>query len=201
MGLIRLAAVILLPMLPAYVLFKALPSTGNVDGKLQGMEIKLGGAFGGYFAVLILIFAQWGKIVPPPPPTSQAWEVDGQLNDDTGNGIPVVSADDFKSDPGFINWGGGYFRIFIHTTPGDDGKPRFSPLMITPKGFGTVPIHLEDPSAVGETGGRQGRSSTAKHLITLNPLKFHRVADTPYNDKAQSPSPVASLLSDRGGHQ
>ena len=37
------------PIVPAYLLFKALPSTAIVTGLLHGFKIDLGGAFAGYF--------------------------------------------------------------------------------------------------------------------------------------------------------
>ena len=47
---------IIIPVIPAFYLFKLLPSTGSVSGLLKGLQIKLGGAFAGYFALLLLSF-------------------------------------------------------------------------------------------------------------------------------------------------
>ncbi len=46
---------ILLPLIPAVLLFKVLPSTGEVDGTFQGMRYKFGGAAAGYFAVMAVL--------------------------------------------------------------------------------------------------------------------------------------------------
>jgi len=64
-ALLNLGLVILLPMVPAFVLFKALPGTAVVSGPLQGLNIKLGGAFAGYFALLILVFSTHKSGTPP----------------------------------------------------------------------------------------------------------------------------------------
>lgn len=68
-------ALILLPIIPAYLLFRALPSsTAAATGPLQGLQIKLGGAFAGYIIVLLLI----SRLVPPPP-FEQAYTLRGSL--------------------------------------------------------------------------------------------------------------------------
>ena len=48
-----LAAVMLLPLIPAFLLYKFLPSRTSVGGPFKGLNIKLTGAFGGYFLLVI----------------------------------------------------------------------------------------------------------------------------------------------------
>lgn len=49
-----LAAILLLPLIPAYVLYKFLPvSETDVSGPYQGLSIKLKGAFAGYFLLVL----------------------------------------------------------------------------------------------------------------------------------------------------
>jgi hypothetical protein len=43
------------PILPAFLLFKAIKSNANLSGPFKGMTVKLGGAFAGYFLVLLLM--------------------------------------------------------------------------------------------------------------------------------------------------
>jgi len=68
MDLIYLAATILVPIVPAAFLFKALPSkpgsTGSITGRFQGMELKFGGAFAGYFAIFFLVFHNYDILAP-----------------------------------------------------------------------------------------------------------------------------------------
>lgn len=52
-----LALAVVLPMVPAYGLFKFLPSTGDVSGPLKGLNVKFGGAFGGYLVVFLALLA------------------------------------------------------------------------------------------------------------------------------------------------
>ena len=48
-----LAAMLLLPLLPAFLLYKFLPSKTSVSGPFKGLNIKLTGAFGGYFLLVL----------------------------------------------------------------------------------------------------------------------------------------------------
>ncbi len=59
-----LAAVLLLPLIPAYVLYKFLPaSETDVSGPYQGLSIKLKGAFAGYFLLLLACLGLYFLIV------------------------------------------------------------------------------------------------------------------------------------------
>ena len=48
-----LAAVMLLPLIPAFLLYKFLPSRTSVSGPFKGLNVKLTGAFGGYFLLVL----------------------------------------------------------------------------------------------------------------------------------------------------
>jgi len=48
-----LAAVLLLPLIPAFLFYKFFPSRTSVGGPFKGLNIKLTGAFGGYFLLVI----------------------------------------------------------------------------------------------------------------------------------------------------
>lgn len=91
-----LFCVILLPIVPAYILYKALPSSGAVDGKLQGLEIKLGGAFAGYFAVVLLIVANQKTLIPAQ---YKQWTVTGQVMDEKGQPIDPLAYKNISLQP------------------------------------------------------------------------------------------------------
>lgn len=52
--IIYLAALFIIPLLPAFILYKFLPSRTNVTGPFKGLDLKLTGAFAGYF-ILVLV--------------------------------------------------------------------------------------------------------------------------------------------------
>jgi hypothetical protein len=51
---ITLALIFLLPMVPAFVLYRFLPAAGEVGGTLYGVPIKLTGSIAGYVIVLLI---------------------------------------------------------------------------------------------------------------------------------------------------
>src|SRR5436309_9966761 len=62
---IAVSLVIILPLLPAILIYKLLPqSQSDASGPFQGLKIKLGGAFGGYFIVALLIVFVFRTIKP-----------------------------------------------------------------------------------------------------------------------------------------
>jgi len=50
-SIVFLVFVIVLPLLPAYLLFKYLPAPGSVEGPLKGLNIRFSGAFAGYLVI------------------------------------------------------------------------------------------------------------------------------------------------------
>jgi hypothetical protein len=51
--LLALTTILLLPLVPAFLLYKFLPSKTNVSGPFKGLNVKLTGAFGGYFLLVL----------------------------------------------------------------------------------------------------------------------------------------------------
>jgi hypothetical protein len=52
---ILVCLVVMLPIVPAYILYKSLPARTTVSGPFKGLNIQLTGAFGGYFVVVLLV--------------------------------------------------------------------------------------------------------------------------------------------------
>jgi hypothetical protein len=77
-----LLSVLLLPIIPAAMLFALIPkggSNGFISGKIDGHQYKFGGAFAGYIAVLIFTT----KFLLPQVwvhATDQAWEIRGSVD-------------------------------------------------------------------------------------------------------------------------
>jgi hypothetical protein len=118
---LALATIVLLPMVPAFLLFvglgKAL-STGDVQGKFRGWSIKLGGSFAGYFAIFIVIFWQSHIVFQPP---TQEWDVVGRLFAPNGKPVQAPSPANFEIEPTMWSFDGqGGFSLRI---PGDPVSP------------------------------------------------------------------------------
>jgi hypothetical protein len=85
--LITISALVLLPMIPAFILFKALPSRAVVKGPLAGMNVSLGGAFGGYVALTVFVATYFATSMPHAGPVQ--WRIKGKLKVDEGD-RPIV---------------------------------------------------------------------------------------------------------------
>jgi hypothetical protein len=61
--LVLTGVVLLVPMIPAYILFKFLPSSAIGKGPLQGLHVNFTGAFAGYFMVVLVAipFTQYSQ--------------------------------------------------------------------------------------------------------------------------------------------
>jgi hypothetical protein len=138
-----LAWIVLLPIVPAFLLFKALPSSSaSVSGPLERLKIKLGGAFAGYFSVLIVVI--YTHAIWNPPPAFQVWDISGRLQDEKGAAIEVLDSGSISlTPPTFMTGPGGYFRIKIMTVPAQDGAPDYPVLNVRIPNFQTKMIRLE----------------------------------------------------------
>jgi hypothetical protein len=92
--IIYLLIIIIAPVIPAFLLFKFLPkSSANASGPFKGLQIKLGGAFAGYFPVFLLLILKiypdlkCAPDCPPCPERAGKFEINGIATDSTGLGI------------------------------------------------------------------------------------------------------------------
>jgi hypothetical protein len=186
--LFRLFLVILLPIVPAYLLFKALPSSANLSGPLQGMELKLGGAFAGYFAIVVLVLFEWNKIFPPP--NYDVWEVTGQINYDTSSREPLAFDDIRMAPPSLELTGGGTFKVYFYTMPGPKGTFDFPKLTLGHKGFKSITVDLKPP--VSDYEKSQEDRDEDNHFIALKPLNLEKGLVSPYEGVGEPPKPVGA---------
>ncbi len=59
---------VLVPVIPAYILFKFLPGKASINGKVKNVKINLVGGFGGYFAILWILLPYVNGLRPQPVP-------------------------------------------------------------------------------------------------------------------------------------
>jgi hypothetical protein len=167
-----LTIIILLPVIPAFLLFKALPSSdADLSGPLKGFTIKLKGAFAGYFATVLLILATHS--VWNPPPAYQVWEIDGVITDSNGNPIQPIGPTDIElSPPPLQPLQAGAFTLSFSTLPGQGGSTAYPFLLISHQGYNTIPINL-DPTVTPTVPA----TWDAKHLkITIPKIPLQESA-------------------------
>jgi hypothetical protein len=87
--LIYITLMVLLPIVPAIVTFKVLPSRAAAGGPFKGLRINLGGGFAAYFVVLLLLLGVFGA--PNFCSPDQVWQVTGAVRLLDQEGVPFES--------------------------------------------------------------------------------------------------------------
>lgn len=181
-----LAGVILLPLIPAYLLFKLLPSTAVVGGPFQGFKINLGGAFAAYFALVLVVLYTKNSVWDPPPPMFQVWTVTGTITDNNGALIAPFAPGDISLLPPSLSESPGWFTIDIPVKPGQGGTADYPTLSISHQGFETVRVDL-DP---GHTPPSAVTFDTTNHSVRISELRLQPLPTyqptTPLNGQAAS---------------
>lgn len=140
--LIVLSAIVLLPLIPAFILFHTLKSSAQVDGPMGGLKVSLGGAFGGYVALTVFIATYFAHM-----PHATTWHVKGELHFPDGVTPSVVTCD--VHPPEFQMLGRNRFNIDLPI--GEDGA--LPTLVINANGYPSETIDLSEPgSHVGGPG-------------------------------------------------
>ncbi len=76
-GLIEIAVIVLSPMIPALILYAVLPSRATVSGPFKGLNIRLQGAFGGYFVLVLVVVGvvMEQRLSDDPWPRYETWKM------------------------------------------------------------------------------------------------------------------------------
>lgn len=185
----ELVCALLLPLVPAYILYKALRSEASVTGPFQGFRLHLSGAFAGYFILVVAVF-HFSPLFHPDH--YQVWEVKGHLAVDPVAGQASSVKPRITVEPPFQNiYDDGRFDMEIVTVPGERGQIKFPTLVVQHPDYQSVSIDLNDPhSGYGEQPVKFTRDEKnqaivfqdAVHLVK-RPLTY--VADGP------APQPVS----------
>jgi hypothetical protein len=98
-NIIYLLIVILVPAIPAFLLFKSkgLQSSAAASGPLKGFAIKLGGAFAGYFIVFLILYYKLPNEFAPPGKSE--WRVKAILKDQDGESLDASARPIIKLKP------------------------------------------------------------------------------------------------------
>ena len=188
-------AAIVLPMIPAVILFKFLPTTAEVSGPLQGLGTKFTGAFAGY---LVLFLTLWyGK--PADTHHYHYWTVKGMVQADRATDENPPSLRDGVArivPPRFEIENDGSFAFEIAMPEDDQGATVFPDLQINLPNFAGATVHLND-GARGYGSLPLQQDVDAKHrIITIaSPIVLTSVrTQTPYvAATAERPTPATAI--------
>lgn len=168
--LVVISVLVLLPMVPAYVLFKVLRSKGEVSGPLGSFKIALSGAFGGYFALTVFIFtvAEKAEVLTPPAPL---WHVRGTIAFDDGDGASEIKCTVLP--PHSVHTVDIDRRFDVDVPMADHAEiPRF---FFTADGYVGEPVQLAD---AGKPGAYHAHMQDATTLVFDEPIMLRKKAAT-----------------------
>jgi len=140
--LVYIIAWFVLPLIPAFLLFKFLPSTGGmstpgkekrgktndsniVKGQLKGLAIKFGGAFAGYLVLFLLSKGIMTDLMKKPAAAKdlkEIWTIRGNIASEDYKYNVHVEKPEIKIDPQALkqSFGNDYFEVKVVAE--DDGK-------------------------------------------------------------------------------
>jgi hypothetical protein len=195
--LIVLLSIVMLPLVPAYVLFKLLKSSGRVDGTFHGFRVDLGGSFAGYFVLFFVLIYTRSEWLPAP---YEVWNLRGQIEDE--NGSPLVD-ESGKSmdyvDPRYVTVSppnldnltmGGKFNVKIVATKKPGGRGfDFPDLVINYPGYRHVIIPLGPDSQKGQSDNSSPQLSRSDGEILAGIIRLKPIPKTDNSMSNKSPYP------------
>jgi hypothetical protein len=143
------ASAVLLPLVPAFLLFAFLPSTGEAKGPFMGLQIKFGGAFAGYLVVFLVM---WYSIPKDMQHHYQQWTIKGVVKlrhpekEQEPNIRTVVCR---VIPPKFDVENDGSFSLEVLVPEDDQGRPKYPDLDINLADYGGVTVPISGRSASG----------------------------------------------------
>jgi hypothetical protein len=186
-NLVWVFTAILLPIIPALILYKLLPSTADVQGPFHGLQIKLGGAFAGYFLLVMVVYF-WPREKPPEltQTTYEVWTVKGQIQNDDGTTLQQINLSIQPRGVDYVPQDGS-FEMDILVRRGQSGEEKFPSLLIErepPVAFSNAVMHL-DPL------DKKYIANTRSRVISIkDPIKLKNVQEKPYSPPQETfPTP------------
>lgn len=160
--------VVLLPLIPAYILYRLLPGETDVEGPWHGLKIKLTGAFGGYFVLVVTLLVTSATL-----PTYDVWTVHGRMHlSDRPAGMFDENTVRFTvKPPGLTVQPDGTFRLTLFRVPDPSGHPQLPMVIVEMPGYLPVGIDLEN--AGSKSLRRRQVTLTDSILLSPRPVMDH----------------------------
>jgi hypothetical protein len=181
--IIILSVLVLLPLIPAFLLFKLLPSRAVVKGPLAGFDVALSGAFAGYFALTIIVATFYAQNLQPKK--YKTWVVRGQLQFPdgerpqlcVGQGPPPMSID---ANNGF------YFQI-----PVAEGA-ELPDLVLEANGYPAKSVRLSPQDVPFGTKYKKKINAKEATIQIEEPIVFTKPTAAPAYAPPAASTPVVS---------
>lgn len=172
--LIAMTLAFLVPMVPAFVLYRMLPSTSVVSGPFKGLTVQLSGAFGGYFLLILIAFAFLAA--QPNAATDELWEVKGKIVVPDGQPIDMDQLKVRLVPTSLDLIGDGRFIVRVPARRDSSGTARFPTLVFEDPYHNTTSIDLnsEKPAQGQELtklSMNQDKREIAVNEVVLSPKK------------------------------
>lgn len=176
--IIYLSAILFLPVLPAYLLYRLLPSTISVRGPFKGLTLNLTGAFAGYFLLVLISLAFTYESLSPSKPNYEIWKIQGRVQakaissrtreeiiDTAGMTIGITP-------PSYSIGSKGDFAMTVIVVPGHvEGKRQFPTLVFNRPGYSGVVLSLDATNTADIDVDEKMKILRIKNLITMDKLQ------------------------------
>jgi hypothetical protein len=196
--LVLITFTILLPLTPAYILYKALPARTRVSGPFKGLNIQLSGAFAGYFLLVLVIIGFVSTRPKPLDPTHEVWRVTGNMKFDNSWTDTEKEKLQLSLIPGNQRvYPNGDFEMLVAPEVCEGGKLKFPKLLIRQDGFQTVTIDLDNQEGTyGQISQNVSKDSRSKDIEVKTPIQLQRAApyNSPQAQQAQVPTQQTGVI-------
>jgi hypothetical protein len=170
---------VILPMIPAFVLYKMLPSSAVISGPFKGLNTQLQGAFAGYFIIFIVLAK---LIFSFPCYNYEVWNVSGNIkpdNRDKANNKKILEGDISvlppPSKPDIKNH---EFSIDAVVKRDHTGRPLFPSIVFNHEGYAPVTIPLtNDTTSWGNKKYIIKKDSNNKNITIQTPIELEPLSE------------------------
>ena len=193
--LVYVLVVILVPLLPTFVLFRALPSRAALNGPFKGWKVNFGGAFAGYVFVLVFITYSFRSTIAEHP--YRSWIVKGAVsfkpNDASANANDITCY--IRPPQLVVDQGSNSFTFEVPVRDDDNDDPDFPRLVFQIPGYKSQTAYILDPAHKKPIGVLDyGAEIDSKHRIVTfaKPVLLERTTQDPPYASGQVPVPTAA---------
>jgi len=190
--------VVLVPLIPAFLLYRFLPSTIRVSGLLKGLKVQLTGAFAGYVLVLLIVHDYVPR--PLPPSTREEgvalWTIEGRLQLEGEDASQDVRTVELLFQPPAPPQPAPDGRFEVPYVPFLAGRGAVSTTLVVRKDptFLPVTLHFEaDSVSIGETRYALRVDSAGRKITILRTIVLRQVtvpSSSVPNSQLSVPEPV-----------